>query len=565
MFSSDDLAQLAERGIAPEDARSQLARIGRGFPGVCLDRPCTVGDGLLRIGSEQMAETLGAFERARSAGRIARFVPASGAASRMFQSLLSAAGSDLVCDPASLQALIGSPEVGREHAAASGLGFDDAQAAARFLLEIDRFPFARALGQALGLGKREPLRLLLESGRGRELLRGLLGEPGLGLAALPKGLIPFHDYPDGAWTPFGEHLAEAWELLGEGGASEPIGLHFTVPPGFEKRIRTHLEETAARIPEARFSLRLSVQSPASDTIAAAADGRPYRGADGRLVFRPGGHGALLANLAETRGDLVLVKNIDNIASRSWRRPQHVHRKLLAGLAVLLEERVASWRTELAGLVGSGRTSADPRTSAERTAELARLEGEYATTFSRQPAPDGGAASFEERVARLAELLDRPLRVCAMVPNVGEPGGGPFWVRHADGSVDIQIVELSQVDQADPGQRRAVQDATHFNPVDLVVSLRDATGRAYELSRYVDPESGIVVTKSDRGQRLRALELPGLWNGSMAGWNTVFLEVPIETFTPVKTVLDLLRPPHRQGGSPAGRDGAGEAGEARRYP
>ena len=537
LFSSDDLSQLEAQGISPDDARAQLGRMSRGFPRVHLDRPCTVGDGLLQLRPDERADCVRAFERARDAGRISKFVPASGAATRMFQALLSAHGSGLDLGPDTLERLEAAGSEADALLSESGLNEEEALLTVRFLRAIGEFPFVPDLAAALGVAGASELVDLVRAGPGRRILEAVLGERGLALATLPKGLIPFHHYSDGAWTPFAEHLAEGWELLAEGGQGHPIRIHFTVPPGFESTIRTHLEQVATGFPGAQFEVELSIQSPATDTIAGDLGGGPYRTPGGQLVFRPGGHGALLSNLANLGGDLVLLKNVDNIARRSWRRRQHPARRCLAGLLVRLEEQVLGWREELARI-------AETPGAPDTTIRLDRLEAAYVRTFSRTLEPLGSPEPTH-RIERFRGLLGRPIRVCGMVANEGEPGGGPFWVRHPDGSRDIQIVELSQIDRSDPAQARALEGATHFNPVDLAVSLRGSDGRNYDLRRFVDEETGIVAEKSDGGRRLRALELPGLWNGSMAAWNTVFVETPTETFTPVKTVLDLLRAPHRR--------------------
>ena len=562
MFSSDDLAQLEARGISPEQAARQVEHMFRGFARVRLDRPCTVGDGLLRVSAEEQTECSDAFARAAGAGRISKFVPASGAATRMFQALLSVYGSGLSLDSDGLRRLgTEGPERGAL-LEANGVGFVDAELAVRFLRAIEEFPFAPELAVAAGADGVLGLGETVRDGGGRRILEALLREPGLGFASLPKGLIPFHHYSDGPWTPLAEHVAEGWELLVARGSGHPIRVHFTIPPGWESAIRERLDSVTRSFPEARFEIGLSVQSPATDTIAGNPEGGPFRAEDGRLVFRPGGHGALLTNLGNLCGDIVLLKNVDNIARRSWRQRQHESRRLLAGLVVRLEEQVGQWRAELSTIAPAASEGSCPAANeasrsaanegsrsdfAHGAARLVRLEAAYTRVFSRILPPPSGRDGFTGRVERFRELLDRPIRVCGMVANEGEPGGGPFWVQHPDGTLDIQIVELSQIDRSDPHQVRAIDVATHFNPVDLAVSLRDAEGRSYDLRSFVDEETGIVAEKSDGGRPLRALELPGLWNGSMAAWNTVFVEIPIETFTPVKTVLDLLRDPHRAEG------------------
>ncbi len=528
-LTSEDIADLRARGLDENTVREQLARIGQGFPRIELDRPCTVGDGVVRLSTEQRESALEAFEEARDAGRFTRFVPASGAASRMFKSLRAAADGGARA--------VGETSPGVEpKLEADGVSEADLEATSKFLGSLQEFAFALDLREAAGGVHATEM-------DAADLLRTMLDPDGLGYAQMPKGKIPFHCYPDGPRNAFQEHLEEATETIRD--ADGRVRLHFTVPPAHMETIREELHEFAHHLDRATFKLEFSVQSAATDTLAASPEGQPFRDREGRLVFRPGGHGALLENLFKCGGDLVLVRNIDNIAHREWRHPQLDERRVLAGYLVVLERKIGHWLERLA-------------VPGIDDAEIGAIEREYENVFCRtwqagaETAPLSGedkgiavpeSAGLGARKARLRGRLERPIRVCGMVRNEGEPGGGPFWVRHPDGTTSIQIVELSQVDTSDESQSAAVVKATHFNPVDLAVSLRRPDGSLYNLAQFVDEETGIVCEKSEAGRPLLALELPGLWNGSMAHWNTVFLEVPIETFTPVKTVLDLLRPPH----------------------
>lgn len=381
----------------------------------------------------------------------------------------------------------------------------------RFLAELESFAF----GAELSGRSHDP----------RACLRHLLHADGLDFAALPKGLIPFHLTAEGGVTPFEEHLIDAtfYTRDGEG----VCRLHVTVPPAFEARFRELLERVRPALETAygvRFQVDFSSQHPATDTLAVDLDDQPFRDEAGRLLFRPGGHGALLRNLQETGGDLVFVRNIDNVVPAS-RKPETVAwRRLLAGFLVALQQRAFAHLARLESDPGAGTVLAD----AER--------------FVRQelgsPLPEAPSAEA------LRQRLDRPLRVCGVVRNQGQPGGGPFWVESADGEVSPQIVEASQIDTGNPAQREQLAAATHFNPVDLVCALRGREGTPYELERFVDPATVFIAQKSYAGRPLKALERPGLWNGAMAGWNTVFVEIPDSTFAPVKTVLDLLGPAHR---------------------
>ena len=369
---------------------------------------------------------------------------------------------------------------------------------------------------------------LIKAGEFENILDYLITAKGLDLANLPKGLIKFHRYDGRARTPLEEHLVEATEY-----ALDKLGrarVHFTVSPEYERDVRNYVEKVTGLYERPGIALEVgfSVQSPSTNTIAVDMENRPFRDDRGRLVFRPGGHGALLGNLNRLGGDIVFIKNIDNVLPDRRKQDTYKFKRALGGFLVAVQERVFYHLERLSA----------------RHVDDAVLE--EACLFAREHlavvSPEG--ASGKEKMNYLVSKLNRPLRVCGMVKNEGEPGGGPFWVRSQDGTLSLQIVEASQVDMKSPEQRRIWESATHFNPVDLVCGLRDHSGQPFVLHDFVDPETGFVSIKSMGGRDLKALELPGLWNGAMAKWNTVFLEVPLSTFSPVKTLLDLLRKEHQ---------------------
>jgi hypothetical protein len=506
--SDADRAQLAELGIAPEEVERQIALFVEPPAPVRLDRPCTPGDGVRNLSPAEREAAGRAHAAAAAAGRVSKFTPASGAASRMFQSLLAVRGAGL-----------------RRRDAVERAAADGDRSAAEVLTFVDslpRFAFAAALAAAADrLGT--PLERLRAAGEVGAILDALLAPAGLDYAALPKGLLLFHRYPDVPRTAFEEHLVEAAAVArDDDGAAR---LHLTVSPehtaGFRDRLE-HVRAAYERRYDVRYEVAFSTQQRATDTIAVEADNRPFRTEDGRLLFRPGGHGALIDNLAALGGDLVFIKNIDNVQTDAQRGPALEWMRLLLGHAAVLQTAIAEHlRALAAGVAGAG----------------AAARHFAADALGVPLAADAGPAA-----ARAA--LDRPLRVCGVVRNTGEPGGGPFWVRGADGSLSPQIVESAQVDAGDPGQRAVFAAATHFNPVFLATALRDAAGRPFELARFVDAAAVFISRKSKDGRALKALERPGLWNGAMAHWLTVFVEVPEATFTPVKTVHDLLRPAHQ---------------------
>jgi len=499
-LSPADLAQIEARGIAREEVERQLALHASPPPRIQLERPCRLGDGIEPLGAENQEAYLRLAEDAAAAGRITVFVPASGAATRMFESLLSWPARESLPSAAALA----ERAAGGDPAAADLL---------RLARELEAFAFYGELRELLAR-RGHDLREIRERHRHERILGALLDAEGLGLADLPKALVPFHTADGEPRTALEEQIEEA--ALYARDAAGRTRMHVTIGPEFTERCRA----VAARRPQGggRADLTLSHQSAATDTIAATRDARPFRQADGTLLFRPGGHGALLANLASAKADLVVIKNIDNILPGSGRALVVRWKKLLLGRLLVMRAEIDRLLDELA-------TGADG-------APAARFLDE---ALGVKTAPD--------ELAALVDQLDRPLRVCGVVRNSGEPGGGPFWVRHGT-AVSRQIVESSQVDHDHPEQERIWTSATHFNPVDIVAAIRDRHGRPYDLARYVDREAVFVADKSHGGEPLRALEHPGLWNGSMAGWNTIFVEVPRETFAPVKTLFDLLRPEHR---------------------
>ncbi|MHB8799267.1 MAG: DUF4301 family protein [Thermoanaerobaculia bacterium] len=510
LFTERDLATLARAGIDPSEAGRQVELLTSPPAPAALVRPCTRGDGIERISEERHRDLLSLFEEAEKDGRLSKLVPASGAATRMFQSLRRA---------------LDEPETTfEEHAARAERGDASAAEVVRFVERLEELPFAEELRAAAGETVfSDPRRRLAE------LLGALLLPSGLGLASRPKGLVPFHLEEEGARTPFEEHLVEAALTVRSASGRTPV--HFTVADEargeFEALLERHRPSLERRL-HARFDVTFSVQERSSDTLAVALDGAPFRTADGELLLRPGGHGALLGNLAALEGDVVFVKNVDNVVPDSRKGPTLLWKKLLAGRLLEVERRAR----HLVSLLDSEA----PGAADEAIAYLRE-------TFGEATAESDTLADVERRRWVRARLA-RPLRVCGVVRNEGEPGGGPFWVRGRDGRLARQIVESAEADLSDPAQKALWGSGTHFNPVDLVLSLRDGEGRPWDLPRFVDEEAVFVSRKSNEGVPLLALERPGLWNGAMAFWNTLFVEVPIETFAPVKTVLDLLRPEHR---------------------
>lgn len=508
-MSVSDLTQadrefLLARGTSLDRLADQLALYRREPPPAQLARAATSGDGITVADSIEAARLAGVYDDARTELDILKFVPASGAASRMFRALLAvAAGPERSLD----QLCVDAPTDA------------DAAEAVKVLDSIERFAFRESLVAVLAAHDKT-----LATASPQQVLRALLSDAGLGYAGLPKGVLQFHLDADRPCTPVDEHLYEA--AVYGAGRGDVARVHFTVSPEhralFEALVARVAPESEARR-GVRFDVSFSEQHASTDSVAVHPDGAPFRDDEGRLLFRPAGHGALIENLSALEADIIFVKNIDNVVPARRARTVVRWKKVLAGL--LLELRAAC--SAAVAALDAGLESAE----ADGAALLKKSFG--------MDVPSG-----VPRAAWIRDRLDRPLRVCGMVANEGEPGGGPFWVADREsGEVALQIVEGSQVDQANPEQLAILRAATHFNPVDLVCSTRRADGTAYDLARYVDHDAVFIADKSWQGRPLRSLELPGLWNGAMGAWNTVFVDVPIETFEPVKALVDLLRPAH----------------------
>lgn len=512
-----DLEQIEARGMTREQIISQLETFSKGFPHTRLLRPCTVGDGIEVLQEAERARLNETFSAAALAGRVMKFVPASGAATRMFKSLLSFYNQQDRMDEKAIRTEAAKHDP--DHAAFR-----------QFIQGIRKFAFYEDL-KSMMAGDGLDTEALISKGEYRPILEYVLSSRGLDLARIPKGLIKFHRYPEGSRTAFEEQLVEATGYATD--HNKLARVHFTVSPEHETSVKEHLRGICGHYEKSGFGFELtfSVQGPSTDTIATALNNRPFRDEDGRLVFRPAGHGALLGNLNALRGDLVFIKNIDNVVPDRLKQETFLYKKALGGYLIALQKEIFGCLERcLAGDRGD-----------------AFIEEMFALIRERlciHPPEEVEQGSREKRIDYLVSRLNRPLRVCGMVKNEGEPGGGPFWVAQEDKSTSVQIVEASQVDMRSAEQRRIWESSTHFNPVDLVCGVRDYLGKPFDLMEFVDPQTGFISVKSKGGRELKALELPGLWNGSMAHWNTVFVQVPLLTFNPVKTVLDLLRKEHQ---------------------
>ena len=504
MLSEKDFAQIKERNVTEEQVERQVAQLKRGTAFVKLVRTATIGDGILKMDPKQVAAMCQAFDEDKEYYQFTKFVPASGAASRMFKDLFAFTESG-----------------------------EDTKFTEIFFAHIHCFAFADDLEKACqklyGLSIDE----MLEKERKVEVVKALLLEDGLGYGKLPKALLKFHHYEGFDRLAIEEHLVEAARYATDNGGV--ARLHFTVSTEHEKPFTEAIHSVQSQYERdygVRYDITYSFQKPSTDTVAIDANGELFRESDGKLLFRPSGHGALIENLNDLQQEIVFIKNIDNIVPESKSAATITFKKVLAGLLLKLQQQTFEYLEVLDG------------------GDVTEEELNEMIAFARKQLMidiPGFVEQYDvyEKTDFLYDCLNRPMRVCGMVKNEGEPGGGPFWVKNQNDEVSLQIIESSQINHGKADQEDIFKASTHFNPVDLVCGCWNYKGEAFNLTDYVDPNTGFVSSKSKDGRELKALELPGLWNGAMADWITLFVEVPIETFNPVKTVNDLLKPMHNQ--------------------
>ncbi|MDA1303204.1 MAG: DUF4301 family protein [Nitrospirae bacterium] len=511
MLTQRDRDCITARGTSVETIEQQLAIFQRGIPFTTLAKPCTIDDGIEQIAVSELSHFEETFKETMGAGRITKFVPASGAASRMFKTLLAC--SDNASNPAT-PSLTSSENANLK----------------TFLARLSEFAFYDDLVKVLAKQghRRQDLHAQAQY---QPILEALLHPAGLNYAKRPKGLLAFHRYSDHIRTPIEEHLIEASVYAKDG--NNQAHLHLTISPEHQDAVQEHIEAARQRFKQEgiHWVVTCSLQTISSDTIAVDLENRPFRDSGGNLLFRPGGHGALLSNVNELQGDIVFIKNIDNVVPDHLKPETYVYKRALGGYLIHVQNRVFGYLRQLES----------------ETATAHQLDDivQWAQSTLHFPTPPQWKSwSLAQRAENLRHFLHRPIRVCGMVKNTGDPGGGPFWVKQEDGTTSLQIVESSQVNLQSPEQQHIFAASTHFNPVDMVCGVRDYQGNPFDLKQYVDPNAGFISQKSYEGRELKALELPGLWNGAMAKWHTIFVEVPRPTFNPVKTVFDLLEPSHQ---------------------
>ena len=505
MLTQEDLKLLEEKGITTDMLDRQIARFKSGFPYLKVKSAATVGDGIRRL-TDTVTEYYTELWNSRLAEgcKVVKFVPASGAASRMFKNLFEFVSSGRR-----------EPETDFEK---------------KFFDGIKKFAFYDALNEACVKKHGKDIESLMSACRYVDVVKCLITSDGLDYGNLPKGLLLFHKCGNAIHTPVEEHLEEGAQYASDKNGT--VNIHFTVSPEHRGEFKKLIDSRLAGVEKewgVKYDISMSEQKSSTDTIAVTMDNVPYR-ENGKLLFRPAGHGALIENLNDIDADVVFIKNIDNVVPRSLRDVTVKYKKVIGGVLIEVQKKIA----EYALMLESGKYTMD-----DVREVIAFMHNVLCTRYDETKKLEDS-----ELVLYLLKKLHRPIRVCGVVRNDGEPGGGPYIAYNSDGTSSPQIMESAQFDKNNPESAALIKNGSHFNPVDLVCYVKDVDGTHFDLKKYVDPDTGLISEKSKSGVAIKALELPGLWNGSMSDWNTVFVEVPIETFNPVKTVNDLLRPQHQ---------------------
>lgn len=513
-FTEKDSVQIENNGLTLAKVQSQLQMFETGLPFVNLNAAATIGHGVVRCSDSEKKHYIDYFDKKKNRISIAKFVPASGAATRMFKTLFRFI-EEYVPENETINSFINRHK--------------DTDLSL-FFVGLEKFPFYHKVLEEIkvfypdyGALSNDKQKLLF--------VKTMLDSDKMNYGFYPKGLLPFHEYKDHLATAFEEHLFEAALYASTNNTSF---LHFTISEQYKNFFDEEfkrVQEVVERKTNTKFKISFSYQKKSTDTIAVSPENEPFRDDNGELTFRPSGHGALLGNLNQLDADVIFIKNIDNVVVYKYENEVADYKKMLAGMLLEKQQQVFEY---LNVLEGGEVVEKDIITIAEFLVN--KLNVAINHEFEK--------FSKKYQIEYLFDKLNRPIRICGMVKNEGEPGGGPFWVKTESGQISLQIIESAQIDSESKSQKEILKNATHFNPVDLICGIKNFKGEVFDLQKFVDPKTAFITMKTKSGRNLKALELPGLWNGSMAGWNTIFVEVPLITFNPVKTVTDLLKPTHQ---------------------
>lgn len=510
-FTTEDILQIENKGLTVETVEAQIHLFNSGIPYINLKEEATISNGIIKITALEKEEYIKLFETKRKFISILKFIPASGAATRMFKFLFT---------------FLANYNLEKETVNAYINKNKDSEIAL-FLVGLEKFPFYQEVMKCVPSNFNQ----LADDKKAITFIKILLDEKKLNFGNLPKGLLSFHQYKNELSTAFQEHLFEAAQYTSNNGKAK---LHFTISENHKEKFENELnriQENVTRKTNTDFDISFSFQKHKTDTIAVTQKNELFRDENNHLLFRPSGHGALIENLNELNEDLIFIKNIDNVVAASLSEIVVLYKKMLGGILLKIQEQVFAYQEKL-----------EKETPSEE--EIITIANFLVNKLNVIVNPEFEKYAIKYQIEYLAEKLNRPIRICGMVKNEGEPGGGPFWVKSENGTVSLQIVESAQIDKKNKLQKNILKKSTHFNPVDLVCGIRNYKGEKYNLLKFIDPKTGFISSKTKDGKDLKAMELPGLWNGAMANWNTIFVEVPLSTFNPVKTVNDLLKPAHQ---------------------
>ncbi|WP_460220668.1 DUF4301 family protein [Psychroserpens sp. MEBiC05023] len=514
-FSKKDIKQIESKGLTLQQVEQQIRLFENGVPYTNLVSEATIGNGILRLSEKEIGHFISLFESEKDSVCILKFVPASGAATRMFKFLYE---------------FLDQYKINKE-SINSYINRYKNKDLSLFFIGLDKFPFYHIVQEKLQEFYPNFDAMSINEQR-LKFVQMMLDSDKLNYGNFPKGLLPFHVYNNQfISTAFGEHLYESALYSSSEDATK---LHFTISEKYNHKFDEEFDRIEKKVEVktgSKFDISFSYQKESTDTIAVNTKNKPFRNEDGSLLFRPSGHGALIENLNDLDADIIFIKNIDNVVTYKYKEEVAKYKKVLAGILIEVQQQAY----EFLNVLEEGNLS-EHQLIVIGEFLVNRLNVKISSEFEKY--------SLKYQIEYLAEKLNRPIRVCGMVKNEGEPGGGPFWIKDESGNISLQIVESAQINKKSKQQKDILKGATHFNPVDLVCGIKNHKGEKFDLNKYVDPKAAFITMKTKTGKDLKALERPGLWNGSMANWNTIFVGVPLITFNPVKTVNDLLKAPHQ---------------------